>query len=123
MCPRLFEDPKGVSRHSIPAALAALISCQLAIHLYSTTVLSQAAGTAHNAGGSSIPPRFTVMRDRPSVVIPKLCGLSRAIDQAIELIVVHFYESDFQSFTFAPLYAKALKTYVECLRAREEDTN
>lgn len=130
---RTLEDPRAVSRHSIPSVLVALLSCQLAVHLYSTMVQSQGGSLADEflrggsggkgGGGAAVPPRFTVMRDRPSVVIPKLCGVSRALDQAIETIIVNFYESDFHSFSFAPLYARCLKMYVECLREREVDAD
>ncbi len=139
---KLFEDSRGCSRHSIPAALSALLSCQLAVHLYSTMVQSggldgeeypamaaavggaaargrRGGGMDGGGGGGPGFPRFNLTRDRPSVVIPKFVGVSLALDQAIEQIVVQFYASDFQAFSFAPLYARCLKMYVECLAERE----
>ncbi len=124
-----FEDSRGASRHSIPAVLAALLSCQLAIHLYSSVALlpppgqeeDGAPGTGKGKGKLAGSVRFTVLRDRPSVVAPQLCDVSAALDRAIEQIVVGYYDSDFASFAFAPLYARLIKMYVESLREREQE--
>ena len=122
-----FEDGRGASRHSIPAVLAALLSCQLAVHLYSSVALQEPGGgggdgvegprRGKGAGGGGV--RFTVMRDRPSVVLPQFCDVSAALDRAVEQIVVCYYDSDFASFAFAPLYARLIKMYLENLREKE----
>jgi len=45
-----FEDSRGCSRHSIPAVIGSLVSCQLALHLYSTMVLCE-GGEKEGVGG------------------------------------------------------------------------
>jgi len=63
-------------------------------------------------------PRFQVILDRPSVVLPQLVGVSLAVDEAIEGIVERYYDSDFGTFCFAPLYARCVKMYLECGRRK-----
>lgn len=115
-----FEDSRGCSRHSIPTVIGALVSCQLALHLYSTMMLCEGVegggvGGRTRKGGVA---RFQVILDRPSVVLPQLVGVSLAVDEAIEEIVEKFYDSDFATFSFAPLYARCVKMYVECGRRK-----
>lgn len=122
-----FEDSRGASLHSIPAVLAALLSCQLAVHLYSSVALQEPGGGGGDGvegprrgkGGAGGGVRFTVLRDRPSVVLPQFCDVSAALDRAVEQIVVCYYDSDFASFAFAPLYARLIKLYLENLREKE----
>ena len=115
-----FEDSRGCSRHSIPAVIGSLVSCQLALHLYSTMVLCK-GGEEEGGGGRTRKggvPRFQVILERPSVVLPQLVGVSLAVDEAIEGIVERYYDSDFGTFCFAPLYARCVKMYVECGRRK-----
>ncbi|GAB5031282.1 Hypothetical protein NocV09_00501500 [Nannochloropsis oceanica] len=115
-----FEDSRGCSRHSIPSVIGALVSCQLAMHLYSYMVLCE-GGEEGGAGGTTRKggvARFQVILDRPSVVLPQLVGVSLAVDDAIEEIVEKYYDSDFATFSFAPLYARCVKMYVECGRRK-----
>lgn len=136
-----FEDPRGCSRHSIPAVVGSLVGCQLALHLYSAMVLCAADGGGGNgrgtggwagwvsgkdtgmteAGMQGAVPRFQVIFDRPSVVLPQLAGVSMAVDEAIESILGTYYESDLMTFSFAPLYARCLKMYIECWRRKDEE--
>ena len=44
-----------------------------------------------------------------------------AVDEAIESILGTYYESDWMTFSFAPLYARCLKMYIECWRRKDEE--
>jgi hypothetical protein len=104
---RNFEDPRSSAKATLPSALSMLISCQLAIHIYS----SQVYGGKRTGFDARI-------RDRRSVIHPKLLRASQAVDHAIEQILYRFYEGDLQLFTFPPLYAKCIGVYVQRLQSR-----
>lgn len=98
---RQFEDFRSSSRSSIPSAVVALLSLQLAVHLYSATALGD-------------PQRLTTatthrLHDRPSTVIAPLLRLGLCIDKSLEKIIYNFYETDFHAWGFAPIYAKCLQ--------------
>jgi hypothetical protein len=102
---------RASSRPTVPSAVVALLNLQLSIHAYSAAATGNTSSVIHST---------MRLHDRPGTVLAPFLRLSLAIDKTIEKIIYCFYETEFDSWSFAPIYSKCLQVYVRSMLREPE---